>query len=103
MLIFLIASIISSIVKCTDKLYDINLICLIKIEKGNAIEYYFDNFSYFFKKLWNNGIFKEYFTYISFYYKNYFEFFISFFFDDNYHKVKSRILSMLFSNILFYY
>ena len=54
-LIFLIASFISTYIKCADKttFYDIDLICSIKIETGNKIDYYFDNFYYFLKKLWN--------------------------------------------------
>ena len=52
-IIFLIASIISSFVKCVDKerIKDIDLICLIKMDNG----YYFDSFSYFFEQLWRKN------------------------------------------------
>ena len=55
MMVFLIASFISTYIKCVDKatLYDIDLICSIQIETGNKIEYYFDNYFYFIKKLWD--------------------------------------------------
>ena len=55
MVIFLIVSFISTYIKCVDKttFNDIDLICSIQIETGNSIEYYFDNFYYFIKKLWN--------------------------------------------------
>ena len=51
----LVASLISNNVKCVDKkiLYDIDLICKIKINNGDITEFYFDNFSYFFEKLWD--------------------------------------------------
>jgi len=54
MIILLIGCIISNFVKCVDKkiINDIDLICLIKIENENNIEYYFDSFSQFFKVLW---------------------------------------------------
>jgi len=53
-IILFIVCLITNFVKCVDKkiINDIDLICLIKIEKGNNIEYYFDNFSQFFKILW---------------------------------------------------
>ena len=53
-IILLIPCIIASCVKCVDKsiFNDIDFICQIKIEKNNIIEYYYDNFSYFFKQLW---------------------------------------------------
>ena len=56
MIIILIPSLISNNVKCVDKttLNDIDLICLIKKEKGNNTEYYFDSFSYYFEQLWKN-------------------------------------------------
>ena len=55
MIIFLIASFISTYIKCPDMttIYDIDLICTIKIEIGNTIEYYFDNYFYFIEKLWD--------------------------------------------------
>ena len=62
LIIFLVASLISTFVKCVDKskIFDIDLICLIKIEKENKENYYFDNFFYFFEQLWRtnrkNGI-----------------------------------------------
>ena len=54
-LIFLIASLISNNIKCVDKrtLYDIDLICKIKVNNGNITDLYFDNFSNFFGKLWD--------------------------------------------------
>ena len=54
MIILLIACLIANFVKCADKAVfnDIDLICLIKIETGNKMEYYYDNFSYFFRQLW---------------------------------------------------
>ena len=53
-IILLIPCLISSYVKCVDKtkLNDIDLLCLIKKENGNHIEYYFDSFSYYFKQIW---------------------------------------------------
>ena len=53
-IILLIASLISSYVKCVDKskINDIDLFCSVKIEKEDKIEYYFDSFSYFFEQLW---------------------------------------------------
>ena len=54
-IILLISCIISNCIKCVDKsiFNKIDLICKIKIEKdNNIIEYYYDNFSYFFKQLW---------------------------------------------------
>ena len=53
-IILLIPSLISNAYKCVDKqtFNDINIICNIKIENGNVIEYYYDNFSYFFKQIW---------------------------------------------------
>ena len=50
----LIPSLILSSKKCVDKsIFDnIDFICKIKIVKNNLIEYYYDNFSYFFSKLW---------------------------------------------------
>ena len=55
-IILFIACIISNSVKCADKsnFDDIDIICKINIEKDNKIEYYFDQFSYFFEKLWQN-------------------------------------------------
>ena len=53
-IILLVACLISSYVKCSDKskINDIDLICFVKMEKGDTIEYYFDSFSYFFEQLW---------------------------------------------------
>ena len=53
-IILLIASIISSCVKCVDKsiFNEVDFFCKIKIVNGNIIEYYYDNFSYFCKQLW---------------------------------------------------
>ena len=53
-IILLIACLISSYAKCTDKskINDIDLLCFVKMEKGDKIEYYFDSFSYFFEQLW---------------------------------------------------
>ena len=55
-IIFLIPCLISSYIKCVDKttLNDVDLICLVKIEKGKNIEFYFDSFSYYFEQLWRN-------------------------------------------------
>ena len=54
MIIFLMASLISSFVKCADKskINDIDLLCFVKMEVGDKTEYYFDSFSYFFQQLW---------------------------------------------------
>ena len=45
-------------IKCAgkDKIKDIDLICLVKIVKGNNIEYYYDNFSRYFEQLWKKDI-----------------------------------------------
>ena len=66
MVIFLIASFISTYIKCVDKttFYDIDLLCLIQIETGNTVEYYFDNIYYFMKKLWDKDSIGMNFLYI---------------------------------------
>ena len=53
MILLLIASLISSFIKCVDKatLNDVDLICLINIKEDNNTDYYFDSFSFFFEKL----------------------------------------------------
>ena len=53
MILLLIASLISSFIKCVDKttLNDVDLICLINIKEDNKTDYYFDSFSFFFDKL----------------------------------------------------
>ena len=53
-IILLVPCLIFSFVQCKDKaeLNDVDLICTIKIEAGDKIEYYFDSFSYFFEQLW---------------------------------------------------
>ena len=58
MIIVLISCLISHFVKCANKeiINDIDLICLVKIETSNTIEYYFDNFSYYFEYLWKKDI-----------------------------------------------
>ena len=57
-IILLIACLIADYIKCVDKktINDIDLICLVKIETGKTIEYYFDNFSYYFEHLWKKDI-----------------------------------------------
>ena len=49
-----IACIISHFVKCVDKdkFNDIDIICQVNILKDNKIEYYFDEYTQFFGKLW---------------------------------------------------
>jgi hypothetical protein len=66
MVIFLIASFIATYIKCVDKttFYDIDLLCLIQIETGNTVEYYFDNIYYFMKKLWDKDSLGMNFLYI---------------------------------------
>ena len=53
MILLLIASLISSFIKCVDKttLNDVDLICLINIKEDNNTDYYFDSFYFFFEKL----------------------------------------------------
>ena len=53
MILLLLASLISSFIKCVDKttLNDVDLICLINIKEDNNTDYYFDSFSFFFEKL----------------------------------------------------
>ena len=53
MILLLIASLISSFIKCVDKttLNDVDLICLVNIKEDNNTDYYFDSFSFFFDKL----------------------------------------------------
>ena len=54
-IILLISCFISSYIKCDDitKYRGIDFICKIKvINENNSNDYYYDNFSYFFKKLW---------------------------------------------------
>jgi hypothetical protein len=52
--ITIIVGLITSYNKCPDKsqFKGINYICSVEIKKDNYIEYYYDNFSYFFEKLW---------------------------------------------------
>ena len=57
-LIYLLASIISSNIKCVDKniFEDIDLICYVKItDDNNSTLYYFDTFSNYFSQLWRNN------------------------------------------------
>ena len=53
-ILLLIPSLISNFVKCADleEFNDIDIICSVKIAKENTIEYYFDEYSNFFGKLW---------------------------------------------------
>ena len=53
-IMILIPSLVVNNNKCVDKntFKDINTICHIEIKSGNNVEYYYDNFSYFFKQLW---------------------------------------------------
>ena len=53
-IIFLIVSFPINFKKCADKeeFDDIDLICHATIEKDNKIEYYFDEYTYFFNHLW---------------------------------------------------
>ena len=53
-IILFFASLIASNNKCADinKFSGINLICRIAIKNGDNVDYYFDNFSYFFEQLW---------------------------------------------------
>jgi len=55
-IILLIPCLLSSYIKCYDKktLNDIDLICLIRIKKGDIEDYYFDSFSYYFEQIWIN-------------------------------------------------
>ena len=52
--ITLIASFITNFYQCANisQYKGINFICSVEIKKDNHIEYYYDNFSYFFEKLW---------------------------------------------------
>ena len=53
-IILLIGSLIATNIKCIDikKFKGINLFCRIAIKNGDKVDYYFDNFSYFFEQLW---------------------------------------------------
>ena len=53
-IILLIGSLIATNIKCIDikKFKDINLFCRIAIKNGDKVDYYYDNFSYFFEQLW---------------------------------------------------
>ena len=57
-ILLFIASMISNFVKCVDKeeFDDIDLICNIALIKGNSTEYYFDEYTHFFGKLWKTDI-----------------------------------------------